>query len=94
MRPRERKEILCRFADLIAQNANLLALIDTVDMGKPITETTTLDVPIAVRCIRYYAEAIDKLDGLVTSTAADVHHYVLGSLSASSAASCRGTTPS
>ena len=77
MRPRERKEVLCRFADLIAQNVDQFAVIDTLDMGKPIAETTTLDVPIAVRCIRYYAEAIDKLDGLVTSTAADVHHYVI-----------------
>ena len=48
MRPRERKEVLCRFADLIAQNVDQFAVIDTLDMGKPIAETTTLDVPIAV----------------------------------------------
>jgi gamma-glutamyl-gamma-aminobutyraldehyde dehydrogenase len=77
LRPRERKEILVRFADLIAAHADTLAVIDTVDMGKPITETTTLDVPIAVRCMRFYAEAIDKVGGEVTSTAADVLHYIL-----------------
>jgi acyl-CoA reductase-like NAD-dependent aldehyde dehydrogenase len=77
MRPRERKEILLKFADLVAAHGDEFALIDTLDMGKPITEMLTLDVPITVRCIRFYAEAIDKHEGRVTNTASDVLHYVV-----------------
>jgi acyl-CoA reductase-like NAD-dependent aldehyde dehydrogenase len=77
MRPRDRKEVLLRLAELVQQHADTFALIDSIDMGKPIGETTTLDVPIAIRCIRFYAEAIDKVGGDVTTTASDVLHYVL-----------------
>ncbi len=76
-RPRDRKEVLLRFAALIQAHADEFALLDSIDMGKPIAETTTLDVPIAIRCMRFYAEAIDKVAGDVTATAADVLHYVV-----------------
>lgn len=76
MRPRERKDIMMKFASLVAAHGEEFALTDTLDMGKPITEMLTLDVPISVRCLKFYAEAIDKQEGRVTKTASDVLHYV------------------
>lgn len=60
--PGERREILLRLADLIEQNAEELALIESLDMGKPVAEALDIDIPGAVGVWRYYAEAIDKLN--------------------------------
>jgi len=46
-------------------------------MGKPITDMVTIDVPAAARNFAYFGELIDKIDGAVTSTAADAFHYIL-----------------
>lgn len=59
--PADRKRVLLKFADLIEANAEELALLETLDMGKPIRYSLSVDVPAAVRCLRWYAEAIDKL---------------------------------
>jgi|SRR5579862_9435770 len=67
--PRERKRILLRFAELIEANLDELALLETIDMGKPITNSRTSDVPGAVRCIAYYAEAVDKIYDEIAPTA-------------------------
>lgn len=77
MKPRSRIQILLRFANLIERHADELALLDTLDTGKPIAETVSLDLPITLRCLRFFAEAVDKVDGRVTSTADNVLHYVL-----------------
>ena len=42
--PRKRKEILIRFSDLIVQSKNELALTETLDMGKPISNELSVDV--------------------------------------------------
>ena len=68
MAPADRKRILVRFADLIDEHAEELALIETLDVGKPISDTRTLDVPDSAACIRWHAEAIDKLYGQVAPT--------------------------
>src|SRR5262249_28842189 len=57
----ERKKILIRFADLIEQHATELALLETLDMGKPIRDSSKIDIPLAAQCIRWYGEAIDKV---------------------------------
>jgi len=75
--PRERMAVLYRFAELIDRHAAELALLDTLDMGKPITDMVTVDIPETVKTFRFFAECIDKVDGKVTSTEADVLHYVL-----------------
>ncbi|OJF91144.1 aldehyde dehydrogenase [Rhizobium sp. 58] len=75
--PRARMAIMLRFADLIEQHASDFALIDTLDMGKPITEMLTVDVPLAVNCFRFTAECIDKMQGTVGATSPDVLSYVL-----------------
>ncbi|RAN49144.1 aldehyde dehydrogenase [Herbaspirillum rubrisubalbicans] len=59
--PAARKRILIRFADLILQYRDELALLETLDMGKPIKYSRSVDVPAAANCIRWYGEAIDKL---------------------------------
>ncbi len=59
----EKKEILFKFADLIQAHSRELAFRDTLSMGKPIRDCLTNDIPLAVKCIRWYAEAMDKLYG-------------------------------
>lgn len=68
MEPRERKRILLRFADLVEQNAAELALTDSIDAGKPISDCENLDLPDVVNNIRWYAEAIDKVYGKISPT--------------------------
>jgi acyl-CoA reductase-like NAD-dependent aldehyde dehydrogenase len=58
--PGYRKRVLLAFADLIEANRDELALVETLDVGKPIGDTTRVDVPGAARTIRWYAETIDK----------------------------------
>ncbi|HEX8788095.1 MAG TPA: aldehyde dehydrogenase [Telluria sp.] len=59
--PAERKRVLIRFADLMLAHQDELALLETLDMGKPIRYSRSVDVPLAQNCIRWYGEAIDKL---------------------------------
>jgi gamma-glutamyl-gamma-aminobutyraldehyde dehydrogenase len=66
--PGDRKEVLLRLAALIRDNAEELALLETLDMGKPITDALTLDVPGAAGVWQWHAEAIDKLYDEVAPT--------------------------
>ncbi|MGC4061986.1 MAG: aldehyde dehydrogenase [Aquabacterium sp.] len=59
--PAERKRVLRRFAELMVQHKDELALLETLDMGKPIQYSLSVDVPLAARCINWFGEAIDKV---------------------------------
>lgn len=59
--PRERKRTLLAFADLVALHHEELALLETLDMGKPISDAMAVDVPAVINTIRWYAESIDKI---------------------------------
>jgi gamma-glutamyl-gamma-aminobutyraldehyde dehydrogenase/4-guanidinobutyraldehyde dehydrogenase/NAD-dependent aldehyde dehydrogenase len=59
--PGERKRALIRFADLLIANREELALLETLDMGKPITASLNTDVPGAANTLRWFGEAIDKV---------------------------------
>ncbi|MEX6634432.1 aldehyde dehydrogenase [Hyphococcus lacteus] len=59
--PRKRRQIMLNFADMVEAHADELALLETLDMGKPIRNTRNADIPLVVQTIRYYAEAIDKI---------------------------------
>ncbi|MGZ5200295.1 MAG: aldehyde dehydrogenase [Telluria sp.] len=59
--PAERKRVLIRFADLMLQHKDELALLETLDMGKPIRYSLSVDVQLAQNCIRWYGEAVDKM---------------------------------
>jgi gamma-glutamyl-gamma-aminobutyraldehyde dehydrogenase len=63
--PGDRKRMLLRWADLIDAHARELGIIETLDAGKPITDTVGLDMPETAACIRWHAEATDKLYGQV-----------------------------
>ncbi|MEY2686436.1 MAG: hypothetical protein RL375_634 [Pseudomonadota bacterium] len=69
--PAVRKRILQRFAELIVQHKDELALLETLDMGKPIQYSLSVDVPAAARCIAWYAEAIDKVYDEIAPTPAN-----------------------
>lgn len=75
--PRQRMAVIMRFADLIEAHKDEFALLDTLDMGKPITEMLTIDVPLSALCLRFTAECIDKLQGTVGATSPDILSYVL-----------------
>ncbi len=66
--PVERKAVMLRFADLIDAHAEELALLETLDMGKPIGDASSVDVPAASRAIRWSGEAIDKIYDEVAAT--------------------------
>ncbi len=59
--PQARKTILIRFADLVMANREELALLETLDMGKPISASMSTDVPATANTLRWYGEAIDKV---------------------------------
>ncbi|MDP9586801.1 UNVERIFIED_ORG: betaine-aldehyde dehydrogenase/gamma-glutamyl-gamma-aminobutyraldehyde dehydrogenase [Burkholderia contaminans] len=65
MNPRARKAVLQRWAALMREHRDELALLETLDTGKPIADTTAIDVPAAAHCVDWYAEAIDKVGGEV-----------------------------
>jgi len=69
--PRERKRVLLRFAELILENRDELALLETLDMGKPISDSLAVDIPATARCIAWYAEAVDKIYDEVAPTGHD-----------------------
>ncbi len=77
MEPRERMRVLYRFAELVEANAEELAILDTLDMGKPIGDMVSVDIPLVAETIRFMAECIDKVDGSVTNTADDQLGMVL-----------------
>ena len=63
--PRARKKVLLRFAALIEENLEELALLETLDTGKPIRDSLNVDIPATVNCIQWFAEAVDKIYGEV-----------------------------
>jgi acyl-CoA reductase-like NAD-dependent aldehyde dehydrogenase len=60
MDPKARKRILLRFAELVLENAEALALLDTLEMGKPISESVRVDVAKTTETLAWYAETLDK----------------------------------
>ena len=69
--PAQRKVILMKLADLIEENAEELAVTESIDAGKPITECRTFDIPDVVNTMRWYAEAADKVFGKISPTGPD-----------------------
>ncbi len=59
--PQQKKKALLRFAELIRENAEEIALLETLDVGKVIANSLAVDVPFCADCIQYYAELADKL---------------------------------
>ena len=66
--PKARKKVLLKLAELMLANREELALLETLDMGKPISDSLSVDIPSAANCIRWYAEAVDKIYDEVAPT--------------------------
>jgi 4-guanidinobutyraldehyde dehydrogenase/NAD-dependent aldehyde dehydrogenase len=69
--PAARKRVLIKFADLVIKHGEELALLETLDMGKPIKYSQSVDVNSAANCLRWYGEAIDKIYDEIAPTASD-----------------------
>ncbi len=61
LHPGERKEIIIRLARLIKRNQHELAVMESIDSGKPIADCETVDIPETVHCLIWHAEAVDKI---------------------------------
>jgi acyl-CoA reductase-like NAD-dependent aldehyde dehydrogenase len=73
----ERGRILHKFADLIDQHIEELAMLDTVDAGKLFLVGKVRDIPGAAHLLRYYAGAADKIHGETLKMAQRMHGYTL-----------------
>jgi len=63
MDARDRGRIMYRLADLIEEEVDELAALETLDNGKPIRESRYADLPLVIDCLRYYAGYADKIHG-------------------------------
>ena len=59
--PAERKDVLIRLCKLLTRNARELAVMESLESGKPIHDCETVDVPETIHCLKWHAEAIDKI---------------------------------
>jgi gamma-glutamyl-gamma-aminobutyraldehyde dehydrogenase len=66
--PVHRKKTLMKFAQLLEKHAEELALLESIDMGKPVADALAIDVAASIRCLSWTAEAIDKVYGEVAPT--------------------------
>lgn len=74
---REKKRIMFRLADLMERDLETLALLESLDSGKPIRDTLAFDVPSSIRTLRYYTEALDKVHGEVGPETSDRFSYAV-----------------
>lgn len=71
MAPAQRKRVMIRFAEQVAAHGDELALMETLDMGKPLQYAKGVDVHAAANCIRWYGEAVDKVYDEIAPTGAN-----------------------
>jgi len=75
MDARDRGKLLNRLADLIEENFDELAALETLDNGKPIRDSRTADLPLVIDCLRYYAGWADKIHGQTIPIRGDYFCY-------------------
>jgi acyl-CoA reductase-like NAD-dependent aldehyde dehydrogenase len=75
LRPRERGRVLLRAAELLGQRAEEFARLESLDTGKPILFTRTVDVPAVIDTFEYYASLAAGIDGAVRDTAGPALAY-------------------
>lgn len=61
MHPSERKDVLIRLCKLLTRNRRELAVMESLESGKPILDCETIDLPETINCIKWHAEAVDKI---------------------------------
>ncbi|TXH64672.1 MAG: aldehyde dehydrogenase [Lysobacteraceae bacterium] len=70
-KPAYRKKILIKFSHLIEKYADELAILESLDMGKPVADARAVDVAASIRCMSWTGEALDKVYGEVAATGPD-----------------------
>ena len=75
MDARDRGKLLNRLADLVEENLEELAALETLDNGKPIRDSRAADLPLVVDCFRYYAGWADKIHGQTIPVRGDYFCY-------------------
>ena len=71
MHPSGRKEILIKLCKLMTRNRRELAVMESLDSGKPIRDCETIDIPETIHCIKWHAEAVDKIYDQTSPTGDD-----------------------
>jgi aldehyde dehydrogenase (NAD+) len=59
----DRGKLLYRLADLVERHAEELAWLEALDCGRPLTQSSRIDIPLAIACYRYFAGWADKIQG-------------------------------
>ncbi|MDD5541763.1 MAG: aldehyde dehydrogenase family protein [Acidobacteriia bacterium] len=77
MSPSDRAKLLWRLADLIEQNIDELARLETLDNGKPIYESRNVDMPMVAEVFRYYAGWATKVFGETIPSRENYFNYTL-----------------
>jgi len=84
--PAHRKRTLIKLAQLIEQHGEELALLESLDMGKPVDDALSVDVGATIRCMNWTGEAIDKVYDQIAPTGHDelgmITHEPLGVIAA------------
>lgn len=84
--PARRKQVMLKLADLVEQHKDEFAVLDTLDMGKSISEMVNIDIPDAIDCLRWTAESIDKVYGEIAPTDSNtlglISHHPVGVVAA------------
>ncbi len=75
--PRSRMDVLAKFAELIKANALEFALLDVLNMGKPVSDMLNADIPGSALTFQFFAETIDKITGDITNTAHSEFQMIL-----------------
>ncbi len=73
--PAQRSAVLLKIADRMEQNLDILALVETIDNGKPIRETTHADLPLAIDHFRYFAGCVRAQEGTLSEIDHDTVAY-------------------
>lgn len=71
MAPTQRKRVMLRLAELMLAHREELALLESLNMGKPVLDAYNIDVPGAAQVFAWYGESLDKLYDQVAPTAAN-----------------------
>lgn len=71
MAPLERKKVMLRWAQAIADHAEELALLETMNCGKPISDSLNVDVASCANNVQWFGETIDKLYGEIAPVPRD-----------------------
>ena len=93
MDARDRGRLMYKLADLIEEEADELAALESLDNGKPIRDSRAADIPLVIDCLRYYAGWADKIHGQTIPIRGNHFCYTRASRWASWGRSFPGTSP-